>query len=49
MPVRASTESAKLILHAEVEVIEGAGHFVWHERPDEVPDIVRAFVARLSR
>ena len=48
MPVRASTESAKLIPHAEVEVIEGAGHFVWHERPDEVRDVVRAFVARSS-
>ena len=24
------------IPHAEVEVIEGAGHFIWHERPDEV-------------
>lgn len=48
MPVRASTESAKLIPHAEVEVIEGAGHFIWHERPDEVRDVVRAFVARSS-
>ena len=48
MPVRASTESAKLIPHAEVEVIEGAGHFIWHERPDEVRDVVRAFVARTS-
>ena len=48
MPVRASTETAKLIPHAEVEVIEGAGHFIWHERPDEVRDVVRAFVARSS-
>ena len=48
MPVRASTESAKLIPHVEVEVIEGAGHFIWHERPDEVRDVVRAFVARSS-
>ncbi len=49
MPVRASTESAKLMPHAEVEVIEGAGHFTWHERPDEVRERVRAFVARSSR
>jgi pimeloyl-ACP methyl ester carboxylesterase len=48
MPVRASTESATLIPHAEVQVIEGAGHFIWHERPDEVRDVVRAFVARSS-
>ena len=48
MPVRASVDSAKLIPHADVEVIEGAGHFIWHERPDEVRDVVRAFVARSS-
>ncbi len=48
MPVPASTESAKLIPRAEVEVIEGAGHFIWHERPDEVRDVVQAFVARSS-
>ena len=41
-------DSAELIPHAEVEVIEGAGHFIWHERPDEVRDVVRAFVARSS-
>ena len=48
MPVRASTDRRKLIPHADVEVIEGAGHFIWHERPDEVRDVVRAFVARSS-
>jgi pimeloyl-ACP methyl ester carboxylesterase len=48
MPVRASVDTAKLIPHAEVEVIEGAGHFIWHERPDEMRAVVRAFVARSS-
>ena len=45
MPVRASTETAKLIPHAQVEIVDGAGHFVWHERPDELRDVVSAFVA----
>ena len=45
MPVRASTDTAALIPHAQVEIIEGAGHFAWVERPDEVRDAVRAFVA----
>jgi len=44
MPVRASTETAKLIPHAEVEIVDGAGHFVWYERPDEFQDAVSAFV-----
>jgi pimeloyl-ACP methyl ester carboxylesterase len=46
MPLRASTGTAELIPHARVEVIAGAGHFTWLERPDEVRDTVAAFVAR---
>ncbi len=46
MPVRASTETAKLIPHADVVVIDGAGHFLWHERPDELRDAVSAFANR---
>jgi proline iminopeptidase len=46
MPMRASTDTAKLIPHADVEVVEGAGHFIWHERPAEVRDAVRAFAGR---
>jgi len=46
MPVRASTESAKLIPHARVEVVAGAGHFIWHERPDEVRAAVSALAGR---
>jgi pimeloyl-ACP methyl ester carboxylesterase len=46
MPVRASTETAKLIPHAQVEIIEGAGHFIWHERPGELQDVVSAFAVR---
>jgi pimeloyl-ACP methyl ester carboxylesterase len=46
MPLRASTGTAELIPHARVEVIAGAGHFTWLERPDEVRDTVAAIVAR---
>jgi pimeloyl-ACP methyl ester carboxylesterase len=45
MPVRASTETAKLIPHAQVEIVDGAGHFVWHERPDEVRRVISALLA----
>lgn len=44
MPMRASTETAKLIPHARVDVIDGAGHFTWHERPDAVRDAVSALI-----
>jgi pimeloyl-ACP methyl ester carboxylesterase len=46
MPVRASTETAKLIPHAQVEIVGGAGHFVWHERPGELQHVVSAFAVR---
>lgn len=46
MPVRASTDTAKLLPHARVDLVAGAGHFVWLERPDEVRESIRAFVQR---
>lgn len=45
MPVRATTDTAALIPHARVDLVEGAGHFVWAERPDGVRDAVRAFLS----
>lgn len=36
MPVSASTDTAALIPDATVDVIDGAGHFIWHERPGAV-------------
>ena len=45
MPVRASTDTAMLIAHAAVEIVEGAGHVLWIERPDKVRDVVTGFVA----
>jgi proline iminopeptidase len=45
MPVRASSATAALIPHAQVEIIDGAGHFMWMERPGEVRDVVARFAA----
>jgi proline iminopeptidase len=45
MPLRASTETAALIPHARVEVIDGAGHFIWLEQPGALRDAVRELVS----
>ena len=45
MPVTASTESAALMSRAEVDVVEGAGHFIWMD----VPGAVRRSLDRLIR
>jgi pimeloyl-ACP methyl ester carboxylesterase len=45
MPVAASTDAAERIPGAWVEVVEGAGHFVWVE----APGAVRAALRRLTR
>ena len=45
MPISASTQTAAAIPGAWVEIVPGAGHFVWHERPG----CVRAALARLTR
>ncbi|HLM36220.1 MAG TPA: alpha/beta hydrolase [Gaiellaceae bacterium] len=44
MPVAASTDAAERIPGAWVEVVEGAGHFVWFE----APGAVRASLRRLT-
>jgi proline iminopeptidase len=45
MPVSASVETAAAIPGAWVEVVPGAGHFVWHE----APGCVRQALRRLER
>jgi pimeloyl-ACP methyl ester carboxylesterase len=40
MPLRATTDTAALIPHAQVEIVEGAGHFMWLEQPAAVRDAV---------
>jgi len=42
IPLRASTETAALIPHARVEIVERAGHFIWVEQPQRVRDAVAA-------
>jgi pimeloyl-ACP methyl ester carboxylesterase len=44
MPLGASTDAAERIPGAWVEVVDGAGHFVWHE----APGAVRAALRRLA-
>jgi pimeloyl-ACP methyl ester carboxylesterase len=41
IPTTVSTDTADRIPGAWVTVIEGAGHFVWHERPGAVLEAVR--------
>lgn len=44
IPTTSSTDTAELIPGAWVTVVEGAGHFVWHERPGAVLEAVRRLV-----
>jgi pimeloyl-ACP methyl ester carboxylesterase len=41
MPVAASTDSAERVPGAWVEVVEGAGHFIWFEAPGAVRTALR--------
>jgi proline iminopeptidase len=45
MPVSASADTASLLPNAELEVIDGAGHFVWFERPGSVRDALARLLA----
>ena len=44
MPVAASTDAAERIPNAWVDVVDGAGHFLWYE----APGAVRASLRRLT-
>ena len=44
IPTTTSSETADRIPGAWVDVVDGAGHFVWHERPGLVLDAVRRLV-----
>ena len=48
MPVAASTDAADLIPEAWVDVVDGAGHFVWVEAPGAVRTSLRRLTARSS-
>jgi pimeloyl-ACP methyl ester carboxylesterase len=45
MPLAASTDGAERIPGAWVEVVEGAGHFIWVEAPDAVRESLRRLTA----
>src|SRR5580765_1784929 len=48
MPVAASTDAADRIPEAWVDVVDGAGHFVWVEAPGAVRTSLRRLTARLT-
>jgi pimeloyl-ACP methyl ester carboxylesterase len=45
IPVEASTDAAERIPGTWVEVVEGAGHFIWVEAPSAVRDALRRLTA----
>jgi pimeloyl-ACP methyl ester carboxylesterase len=45
MPLEASTDAAERIPGAWVDVVEGAGHFIWVEAPGAVRDSLRRLTA----
>jgi pimeloyl-ACP methyl ester carboxylesterase len=45
MPLGASTDAAERIPGAWVEVVDGAGHFVWVEAPGAVRSALRRLTA----
>ncbi len=46
MPLTASTDTAALIPGATVEIVPGAGHFVWYESPGAVRRSLERLVSR---
>jgi pimeloyl-ACP methyl ester carboxylesterase len=49
MPLTASTDAAERIPGAWVDVVDGAGHFVWVEAPGAVGAALRRLLARSSQ
>jgi proline iminopeptidase len=47
MPLSASADTAALLRNADVEVVRGAGHFVWLDRPGCVAEAVRRLLDRV--
>jgi pimeloyl-ACP methyl ester carboxylesterase len=45
MPLEASTDAADRIPGAWVDVVDGAGHFIWVEAPGAVRDSLRRLTA----
>jgi pimeloyl-ACP methyl ester carboxylesterase len=48
-PLAASQAFGAMFPRAEVTVVEGAGHFVFMDRPDELGAKVKAFLEKANR
>ena len=48
MPVSASTDTIALLPNAELDLVDGAGHFVWFERPGSVRAALDRLVAETA-
>lgn len=49
MPLVASSASVDLLPDAQLEVVAGAGHFIWHERPGAVRAALDRLAARTEQ
>ncbi len=49
MPVSASTDTIALLPNADLDLIDGAGHFVWFERPGSVRAALDRLVAETQQ
>jgi proline iminopeptidase len=48
MPLSASADTVELLAHAALEVVEGAGHFIWFECPGAIRAALERLAARAS-
>jgi proline iminopeptidase len=48
MPLIESSACVDLLPDAELEVVDGAGHFIWHERPGAIREALDRLAARTS-
>lgn len=46
MPVSASADTLALLPSAELEIVDGAGHFVWFERPGVIGDALERLITQ---
>ncbi len=49
MPTTASSDTVDRLADATLEVVEGAGHFVWFERPGSVRSVLEQLIGRVGR
>lgn len=49
MPVSASSNTVDLLPNAELEIVDGAGHFIWFERPGAVTAALERLIAETDQ